>query len=538
MAHNGSDEKIQCNQMSGFNSRCFFKKALVVLFAAGVFFGCAKPAPHSKSFVPALIVTGDVYTELRIDSQSLKNYAWTQVQNNDDAPDKQKRLPAIMLAGIIKKAEPRSIVYDILFVGSDGLASKIPGEGIEKCAVAFSEVNGWEMIVPDHPISARVKLLSKIIVINAAHDEKSPYFDARVRLEGREHADSRAVGFVDSKGTRQLSPGEAFLGAYTFVNEFEGSSTKNDKQVTVYTPHSRLGAAFDPPAAVVSFTGEMRYERGQGPRSDVEGKAEIRGNRMDFAFSDGTSMRDICGVLSNAPSLSIASVYEDSAYLLERGIKVLVIELDGWGWQMAEEAAHNGSSPFLSSQKRLRALVTYPPISPVNLATMVTGKFPNVHGIHDRRSREIAPGVIDIFQAAREMGKKALYVEGDGALIKTSVTPALSPDLGGESGTDDEVFANALSAFSENPDFLFVHFHGIDDSAHTFGPYAPRTVQKIFQVDGYVKSLVERWHGKIIITSDHGLHDARHPTALGAHGIFCGEDMIVPYILRDGGLGF
>ena len=107
----------------------------------------------------------------------------------------------------------------------------------------------------------------------------------------------------------------------------------------------------------------------------------------------------------------------------------------------------------------------------------------------------------------------------------------MSPDLNGLNGTDDEVYANALQAMGDNPDLLFVHFHGIDDIAADFGPYAPETLAKIAYIDGLVKDLASRWHGVIIITADHGLHET--PDG-GAHGIFCAEDMLVPYIITMG----
>jgi hypothetical protein len=54
--------------------------------------------------------------------------------------------------------------------------------------------------------------------------------------------------------------------------------------------------------------------------------------------------------------------------------------------------------------------------------------------------------------------------------------------------------------------------------------------------ESWLSTLAPRESGRVIITADHGLHETGHPDRLGDHGIFCGEDMLVPYILIGGGL--
>jgi predicted AlkP superfamily pyrophosphatase or phosphodiesterase len=179
-----------------------------------------------------------------------------------------------------------------------------------------------------------------------------------------------------------------------------------------------------------------------------------------------------------------------------------------------------------------RAFSVYPPISPVALASMLTGELPNVHGIHDR-SREMA--VPDIFEKITAMGKKSAYVEGYAAMLKTSVQPVLSPGPGG-GDSDEDVYWNAIAAMEDDPDFLFVHFHGIDDVSHGNGPFSAKTNERILLTDMLVSELAARWSGKIIITADHGQH-LETGSGAGAHGEFRAEDMIVPYMITSGGRG-
>jgi len=215
-------------------------------------------------------------------------------------------------------------------------------------------------------------------------------------------------------------------------------------------------------------------------------------------------------------SRMITETYHDALRFLGQGERVMVIELDGLGWEMLEMA----DAPYLKSLAPGEALACFPPISPVGLASMLTGVTPDVHGIHDRENREMACG--DIFEKARDMGKICAYIEGSHALLNTSVAPVLSL-------SDEEVLANAQQALEGEPDLLFAHFHEIDEAAHEYGPYAEQTKQKIKEIDGYVQALCEGFEGRVIITADHGLHGTEEG---GDHGRFMTEDMIVPYIIK------
>jgi predicted AlkP superfamily pyrophosphatase or phosphodiesterase len=119
-------------------------------------------------------------------------------------------------------------------------------------------------------------------------------------------------------------------------------------------------------------------------------------------------------------------------------------------------------------------------------------------------------------------------------IIETSLAPILSPDTDGLYSTDNEVFENAKRNL--DTDVLFVHFHGIDDEAHTYGPYSDEVGNRIALIDGYVRYLAENWTGgKIIILADHGLRCVYDdPTRLGDHSGISREEMVVPYIITNG----
>jgi len=237
----------------------------------------------------------------------------------------------------------------------------------------------------------------------------------------------------------------------------------------------------------------------------------------------------IAELIPDAPELSITQVYHDALHFMLNGERVLVILLDGWGFEMFRH--FEDKQPFLSGLSPQPALSVYPPLTPVALASIVTGVQPDIHGIHSRSDRRMNEGVVDIFAAAYNLGHTVAYVQGFSNIIETSLMPVLSPDTDGLYGTDNEVFENAKRNI--DVDFLFVHFHGIDDEAHTYGPYADEVGARMALIDEYVRYLVENWgDGKIIITADHGLRRVYDdPNRLANHYGISREEMIVPYVI-------
>ena len=263
--------------------------------------------------------------------------------------------------------------------------------------------------------------------------------------------------------------GQLLVDDTLYLLKEEGTSQKNGRSVTVYTTRLRVPVGDEP----------------------VE--------RID-----------------ELPELMITRVFTDAMEALSRGERVLILELDGLGWEMLQRA----EAPFIKSLGPQRALAAWPPISPTGLASMLTGETADVHGVIDRGIRGMA--CVDIFEKARAMGKACAYIEGSHTLLKTSIAPALSL-------SDEEAYENARKALGN--DLIFAHFHGIDEAAHAYGPYARETLEKINELDGLARALCEGFDGRVIVTADHGLHETE--AGEGAHGEFCLEDMVVGYIINE-----
>jgi len=484
------------------------KKIAIPLLCLLLLVSCGtKPAetgPFGDGFVPAFTVEGDAETVLVMDRKSTGEFVWSEVENGN------RKLPCLAMADVIQKAKPRAQHYNLLLLGADGLSVKIDGEDLSGAHIAFSAEYGWECVNLHHPVSSKVKMLQKIIVIS-----------------GEGAVDSDATGLVDAAGTRTVTAGQIALESLQTLRQFQGRSETGGNFAEVYAPSLRKPVPelleAEKEIAIVGRDGSLAYDR-----NFAEAALEIQGNRLDYVFENGDIVPDVAGLMADAPKFTVAEAYSDALYFLENGQRVLMLELDGWGWEMFQK--FRGEQPYLAAQKPKQTLAAYPPISQTGLATLLTGTLPDIHGIQSRVNRQIkAP---DLFDAARKLGKSMAYVEGDVKLIDTSLMPRLSPDTNGKNGTDDEVLQNAKQFL--DVELLVVHFHGIDDEATTFGPYSGEVAARMNLLDGYVKQLAALWEGKIIVTADHGLHPETGKDRLGSHGIFCREDMVVPYIIMDG----
>lgn len=209
----------------------------------------------------------------------------------------------------------------------------------------------------------------------------------------------------------------------------------------------------------------------------------------------------------------------------------LIVLLDGLGYLRYQEAAAAGQTPHLSGLGEPRlGLTAYPPVTVVATAALLTGAPPAVNGVDRRGIRTTAAQtLLEVVSAA---GGHVVAVEGaelpfnlPGAEIR------LSGDGDGDGHTDDNVLGNALAVLQEGmPDLFFVHFHGIDDAGHTYGPGSPEQDARIVAVDRAVGDLLAALPPDVlvIVLADHGMHPVREDGRRGDHGTLCALDMFVP----------
>ena len=86
------------------------------------------------------------------------------------------------------------------------------------------------------------------------------------------------------------------------------------------------------------------------------------------------------------------------------------------------------------------------------------------------------------------------------------------------------------------PDLFYVHFHGIDDAGHTYGPGTPEEETVIQEVDAAVGQLLAALPADtlVIIFADHGMHRIDAEGRLGNHGNLIERDMFIPiFVIVD-----
>lgn len=233
------------------------------------------------------------------------------------------------------------------------------------------------------------------------------------------------------------------------------------------------------------------------------------------------------GIVENPPQENIMSIYEKALESLNDDKKVLIVYIDGLGYDLYEKAIEKGFVPHISSMgTAVKALTVYPTITDVTFASMVTGTTPVHTGIMSREKKLLK--IPTIFDKAAEMGKTSKVIEGNMQIIIDEVETILNIDENNNGTIDDEIYKRALEEMKNPPDILLIHFHSYDDFAHKYGPSSEKALSQLNMLDSYVKELVDRFDGNVIITSDHGMHDDNE--GRGLHGSFREEDLFIPII--------
>jgi hypothetical protein len=210
---------------------------------------------------------------------------------------------------------------------------------------------------------------------------------------------------------------------------------------------------------------------------------------------------------------------------------VLLLFLDGFGYVRYSEALEAGLILELARlDPPLVGITTYPPITTVSTASLLTGAEPLVHGVETRGIRETDQGTL--LESAANANLQVVAVEGEALSFQLNGADfQLSGDRDGDGSTDDNVLANTLAIVEEGmPDVFLVHFHGIDDVGHEVGPGAALEEKKIREVDQAVGQILDRLPPDtlVVIIADHGMHKVEGEEREGNHGNLIERDMLIP----------
>lgn len=272
-------------------------------------------------------------------------------------------------------------------------------------------------------------------------------------------------------------------------------------------------------AAIICKTGEVII---------ISEDFYIDKDKTVFVTNNERKIENIKGIYLTDNYQSITNAYYHIKDYLEKDERVMAVLLDGFSYNQFKMAHKRNDIPFLSKYFKFPALSVYTPVTNAGFAAIITGQTPDINEVHDRSARQM--NVDSIFKYSLNNNKSSILLEGDIKILNTEIEPELHIDLNNNGDTDDEIYGSALKATGENYDLIFIHFHGIDDRGHGFGPYSNEVVDYIKTIDKYLKNLSEVWEGNIVLVPDHGMHETSEG---GGHGICYQSDMVVPYFIKE-----
>ncbi|MDP3387697.1 MAG: alkaline phosphatase family protein [Eubacteriales bacterium] len=474
------------------------------LIAMLLFSACSVKQSDTKTvFYNQLIITGDVETELILDM--FTDTIPFQELNMDNETFLSFNLSSLLSYYDFDEAD-----YDVLFTSNDGIKNKLSG-GFEFINLYLSST-GWNVVGTDFPSALGLKNLKSIVLIKNTSD----------------WSDSTNI-ITPFENRISLTPGKMHLMDLEILNCFEGTTTKNSSTMETYAAIQVLPLNKLIPIATPAVV--MTRDGGYYPM-EIDGYLQLQGNRLNYVDPNKRLVLfDVVGIIEQPPVKSIMDTYHDALQFIDMNERVMVIYIDGFSYGQYNYAVATSHMPFMSDlSKAEMAVAVFVPVTNSGMAAMLTGQPPNINGIKDRNNRN--PKIETIFDYLISNEKSSMLIEGNASILNLNTNTVLNPDLNNNGHTDDEVFKSAVENMN-GIDYFMVHFHGLDDSGHTYGDLASETMAKLLEIDSYVEALVSLWDGMVIITSDHGMHSTETG---GFHGLFIYEDMIVPYIITEGGI--
>lgn len=267
---------------------------------------------------------------------------------------------------------------------------------------------------------------------------------------------------------------------------------------------------------------------------DILTPISIEVQPSDWLADVEASITDIAPTVAQAMGIDSPDISSGRLLTQLSSEHVLLLFLDGFGYLQYQEAHETGLIPNLSELgEPLVGITVYPPVTVVASAALLTGAEPAMNGVTERSTRKTESETL--FDIAADAGLSVQAVEGEALAFQLrNAQFELSGDRNGNESTDDEVLSNSLSVLQNGmPDILFIHFHGIDDAGHSYGPGSIEESQAIQHIDGAVQQLIsELPPGTLVIVfADHGMHAEPGGERAGNHGHLIPEDMLIPILI-------
>lgn len=250
-------------------------------------------------------------------------------------------------------------------------------------------------------------------------------------------------------------------------------------------------------------------------------------------INDARHITDITATAANALGMD-ANQFPGNSLLEEEYSHLILVFLDAFGWDQYERAMNEELNANISTFDEIHKAVTvYPPRTSTATAALLTGLKPGESGVDRGGIR--STDAQTIFDLAVEAGITPYVVEGESLPFNyRNAEIVLSGDRDKDGSTDDNVFQNAVEVIENiNPRFLLIHFHGIDDQGHTFGPESEQVAETIREINGYFGKILDKLTEDTLVIgfADHGMHEVNEDGRTGNHGNLIYQDMAVPIFI-------
>ncbi|MFI3174079.1 MAG: alkaline phosphatase family protein [Bacillota bacterium] len=452
---------------------------------------------HQTGYKPSFQIIGDVAEVVVI--QDLDTYT------HHPFTYKEAPFEGVSLGEILEQVTLIDANSSLHYVGNDGLVSQVDARTVEETYCLFSNENGWELINLKHPISSNMKHLKEIVVVS-----EEP------------HSSNSFSIFDTQENFMRFTPGEMYVNPHTLEKTFEGESMIHDNFVRVYTSHithdmeeimNNLEKSPDKIGSVFLRDGSIVNEKMNGTIELVKNKINYVGKTGEYLYDDvvGLYIGEQIGHLSDA--------YYEMEHYLKADEKMMVLFIDGFSYATYEEALRRNIIPTIATGSVSQVFCSHESVTNTGFATMITGVTPEVHGVHNREYRSL--NVDTIFQLALDLGIQTAFLEGSTKILDTEISPTLH--IGG----DLEIMQSTKEAVLNGDEFIFVHAHQLDEYGHLAGVDDQILYDYLETLDEVIADLVEHFDGKIMITTDHGMHNTEDA---GDHGDLRYEDIVIPLI--------
>ena len=251
---------------------------------------------------------------------------------------------------------------------------------------------------------------------------------------------------------------------------------------------------------------------------------------VDQSNSLEYSLIDIYPTVASALEIEIDEELFNIPLVNHKSDHVVLFFLDGLSGYQFQSAVEEG---FITALQKTEfyslALTIYPPRTTIASAAIITGRGPSENGVNKSGIRQAT--LETICDVVADLGITAVAVEGESLSFNLGdCETVLSGDRNSDGSTDDNVFRNVVSVIENKmPNFFYIHFHGIDDVGHTYGPDSQIVIEKIIEINGYLEQIIERLpeNTMVITFADHGMHPIDGKQDKGNHGNLIAQDMVV-----------